>query len=123
MSKVSLYTYDDERIEMPERESRGDLLAEYDPSDPESLSRAQMVIQQRFGLTSVPPLCNEPEPGLLVRLWRAIVGLLKGKKGESAQGGVPRIAPLPALSDASVLAAIGDPPASGATGAAASSPG
>lgn len=62
MSKTTLYTSNDERVEDPEGELCWTPLAEYDPRDPSSLQRAREAVRDRFSLTYLPALCSEPEP-------------------------------------------------------------
>jgi len=71
MSKMTLYTSNDECQDDPERETGWTALAEYDPNDPESVQRAREAVRDHFSLTYLPVLCSEPEPSWFDELLRA----------------------------------------------------
>ncbi|MBK8256931.1 MAG: hypothetical protein IPK82_30190 [Polyangiaceae bacterium] len=72
MSKIVASTSHDAYVDAPESEYDGETLTAYDPNDPESIQLARQAIMKHFGLKSIPPLCNEPEPGFFEQLWNAL---------------------------------------------------
>ncbi len=68
MGKTTLYTSNDEWLEDPEGELCSTPLAEYDPRDRDSLQKAREAVRDRFSLSYLPALCNEPEPSFWDRL-------------------------------------------------------
>lgn len=58
----------------------GEPLVVYDRHNPESIRRAERMLQQRFGLETPPTLCSEPS-GWMRRWGLAVQALLGVKRG------------------------------------------
>lgn len=84
MAKVTLYTSGSDGLNEPEGERHGAELVEYDLSDPSSLQRAREAVRDRFGLSYLPVLCNDPEPSFFAELG-AKIGQWFARKDRSPQ--------------------------------------